>query len=196
MCRLCDHSIFSALWSSLAGWFTGCIGFPRSFFLATGLPVTSSSWRLQVSDSERSTSPDSCFVATGFSVAVSTNSPRYASCTALENSTLRRILDFFSSCFQFSPQLWCNRTFCGWGTCQNMCKTNSLLQISILPQLISSSFCSCILFAIVLVQLYQAGILGAASKAEMARCWTNEEDFSIRHVWNYLWSKCLRLDVW
>ena len=27
-------------------------------------------------------------------------------------------------------------------------------------------------------------------------CWPNEEDCSIRHVWNYPWSKCLRVDVW
>ena len=26
--------------------------------------------------------------------------------------------------------------------------------------------------------------------------WTKEEDCSIRHVWNYLWSKCLRFGVW
>ena len=27
-------------------------------------------------------------------------------------------------------------------------------------------------------------------------CWTNEEDCSTHHMWNYLWSLCLRVDVW
>ena len=72
----------NSFWTSRVVWFTGCIGVPQFFFFsATGLPVTSSSWRLQVSDSERSTSPDSSFVATGFSVAVSINPPRYAFCS-------------------------------------------------------------------------------------------------------------------
>ena len=26
--------------------------------------------------------------------------------------------------------------------------------------------------------------------------WTNEEDYSTHHKWNYLWSTCLRFDVW
>ena len=46
---------------------------------------------------------------------------------ALENSTLRRILNFFSSRLQVSPVAMSsprtferNRTFCGWRTCRNM----------------------------------------------------------------------------
>ena len=27
-------------------------------------------------------------------------------------------------------------------------------------------------------------------------CWTNDEDCSTHHVWNFVWSKCLRVDVW
>ena len=78
------------------------VGFPRSCFIkATGFPVTSSS--LPVSDSERSTSLDSSFVATSFSVAVYINRQGMHLSVELENSTLRRILTFFSSCFQVSP---------------------------------------------------------------------------------------------
>ena len=40
---------------------------------------------------------------------------------------------------------------------------------------------------------YQAEILSAAKRAEMA---TNEEDCSTDHAWNFLWSTCLRVDVW
>ena len=80
MCRLCAHSILSAF--VLSGWsgLLDALGFSVAALQATGLPVTASSW-LQVSDPERSTFPDSSFVATGFSVAVSINPPEYASCS-------------------------------------------------------------------------------------------------------------------
>ena len=81
MCRLCGHSILSAFgfpeWSDLLD----ALGFTVVFCKQWVSPVTASSWKLQVLDSEKSTSPDSSFVATGFSVAVSINPSRYASCS-------------------------------------------------------------------------------------------------------------------
>ena len=66
-----------SFWTSLAVWFTGCVGFLRSCFVSNWFLCHIFS--LSVSDSERSTFPDSSLVATGFSVAVSINPPRYAS---------------------------------------------------------------------------------------------------------------------
>ena len=68
-----------SFWTSLAVWFTGCKGFLRSILKATAFPVTTSS--LPIWDSERSTSPDSSFVATSSPVAMSINPPKYASCS-------------------------------------------------------------------------------------------------------------------
>ena len=102
VCRLCDHSFLSAF--GLPGWsdLLNALGFPVAFLKAMGFTVTSSSWKLQVSVSERSTVRAPSFVATSFPVAVSINPPRYLA-VALENSTLRRISNFFSSCFHVSP---------------------------------------------------------------------------------------------
>ena len=66
-----------SFWTSLAVWFTGYIGFRVAVLQATGFPVTSSSH--PVSDSKMPTSPDSSFLATSFTVAVSINPPKYAS---------------------------------------------------------------------------------------------------------------------
>ena len=81
MCRLCGHSFLSALglleWSDLLD----APGFSVTVLQATGLPVTASSWKLQVSDSERSTIPDSSSDATSFPVAVSIKPPKNASCS-------------------------------------------------------------------------------------------------------------------
>ena len=68
-----------SFWISQLVWFTGCIGFPRSFLKQMALTVTAAAWKLQVSDSEKSTSPDSSSVVTSFTAAVSINPPRYAS---------------------------------------------------------------------------------------------------------------------
>ena len=118
----------------------------------------------------------------------------------LENSTLRRISNFFSSCFsgfpwsyENPPTFGCNRTFRGWGTCRNMRRQVHSWRVW---------FCHNSLFSHVFLHSLrhrfgaanQAGILRAEKRAEMAGCWTNEEDCSIRHVWNYLWWKRLRVD--
>ena len=131
-----------------------------------GLPNTASSWKLQVSDSERSTSPDSSFVATGFPVAI--HQPAKV-CT-----TLRRILKFFSSCFQVSPRcseyprtFGCNRTFRGWGTCRNMRRPVCRCRFR---------FCHTYFFSLLFLHpsrhrfgaAYQAGKLSTASRAEIA----------------------------
>ena len=58
-----------------------------------------------------------------------------------------------------------------------------------------SSHCSCILFAILSVQLIKLKFL-AQQRDWNGWCWTNKEGYSIRHVWSVLWSKCLRSGVW
>ena len=113
---------------------------------------------------------------------------------ALENSTLRRISNFFSSCFQVSrcceyPRTFgCNQTFRGWGTCRNMrehvhrCRFR-FRHTSFLSSFVPASF--------------SPSFWGSISSWNSWRskqiwngwCLTNEEDNSIRHVWTYLWSK-------
>ena len=67
---------------------------PQLFYRAMGFTVTRSSWLVQISDTELPISPDSSSDATGFTVAVSINPPRCASCRPrLRIPTLRRILN-------------------------------------------------------------------------------------------------------
>ena len=83
---------------------------------------------------------------------------------ALENSTLRRILSFLSTCFRVSSELWVSpdvlvqsdfadeelvRTWEDWFVAVDFD----------FATLLSSSFCSCILFAIVLEQLIKLEFL-------------------------------------
>ena len=42
----------------------------------------------------------------------------------------------------------------------------------------------------------QAEIFGANEERWNGQYWTNEEDYSTRHEWNYLWLGCLRFGVW
>ena len=98
---------------------------PAAVLCAMGFTVTASSW-LQVSDSERSTSPDSSFAAAGFPWLCPSTRQGMHLAVALENLTLRQISNYFSSCFhvprsgEYPRTFGCNRTFCGWGTCRNM----------------------------------------------------------------------------
>ena len=88
---------------------------------------------------------------------------------ALENSTLRRILNFFSSCVAMSiPGLFgCKQTFRGCGTCRNMRRQVRRCRFR---------FCHTSFFFFLLLHpfrhrfaaAYQAGILSSASRAEMA----------------------------
>ena len=70
------------------------------------------------------------------------------------------------------------------------------LWISILPHSFLLPFCSCILFAIVLGAAYQAGILSAASGAEMVDIEQMKKIVPLITCEVFLWSKCLRVDVW
>ena len=83
----------------------------------------------------------------------------------LENSTLRRISNFFSSCFQVSPVAM---SIPGPLDAIGLCADEELVgtwedkPIAVdvdVATLLSSSFCSCILFAIVLVQLIKLEFL-------------------------------------
>ena len=195
-CRLCDNSLLFSFWTHLAVWFTGCMEFPRSCFISTWFSVTSSS--LPVSCSERPTSPDSSFVATGFPVAVSTNPPRYAFCSftweldaASDFELLLILLSGFPVAASIPGLLYAIRLFADEelvGTWEDKFVVVEF-DFATLP---SSPFCSCILFATVLGQLIKLEFL--AQQRELKR-WTNEEDCSTHHVWNHLWSKCLRVDV-
>ena len=203
--KLCDHSFLSA--SGLTGWsdLLNALGFSVAFLWAMGLSKTASSWKLQVSDSDRSTSPDSSFFATGFPVAVSMNPPRCVSCSRTWELDVSWFLfcsdKFLRGCvhqpamvcilqphlrtrrcvgFRISPHpafkflrsyehprtFGCNRTSRGWGTCRNMwrqvrrCRSR-FWHTSLFSLLFVHPLCHC-------GAAYQAGILCAASRAEMA----------------------------
>ena len=96
-------------------------GLSVAVFWATGFFVTSSS--LPVADSERSTFPDSSFVATGFPIYP----PRCASFSraweldASSDSEFPLILLLgFPWSSEYPQTFGCNRTCRGWGTCRNM----------------------------------------------------------------------------
>ena len=91
---------------------------------------------------------------------------------ARENSTLRRILNFFSSCVRVSPQLWVSpdfwmqSTLCGWETCRNMRRQVHGCRF----RFRHTSFFSLLFlhpFRHRFRAAYQAGIRSAASRAEM-----------------------------
>ena len=106
---------------------------------------------------------------------------------ALENSTLCRILNISSTCFQVSLKLWVSLDFSdaiGLFADEELVGTweDKLIAVDFdfatlrfFPFLLLNPF-----FAIVLGQAYQAGILSAASRAEMADVETNQEDCSSR----------------
>ena len=162
--------------TSLAVWFAGCMGFPRSCLCAMGFPVTASSW-LQVSDSERSTSPDSSFAAAGFPWLCPSTRQGMHLAAAPENLTLRRISNYFSSCFhvpcscEYPRTFGCYWTFCGSGTCRNMWRQVHRCRFR---------FCHDSVLSF-LVQLIKLEFL--AQQVELKwLCWTHEEDCSIRPV--------------
>ena len=170
-CKLRDHSVFSAFGipGSLNYWKHWVS--PRLCYKQP-VPVTSSSWKLQVSYWQRSTSPDSTFERCSPSLCPSTRQSMHLA-AAHENSTLRRILNFFTSCFRASPYLrvsrilWCSRTFRGWGTCRNMRRQIRRCRI----RFRHTSFFSFLLlhpFRHRVGAAYQTGILSATSGAEMA----------------------------
>ena len=165
-CRLCGPFYPCSFWTSLAVWFTGYIGFPVAVLKATGLLVTASSWRLQVSDSEkRSTSPDSSFVATSFPVAVSINPRRYASCSrtweldaASDFEFLLMLLSGFPLALSIPGLLDPIRRVAD----EELVGTWEGQFVAVdfdFATMISSPFCSCILFAIILVQLIKLEFL-------------------------------------
>ena len=129
----------------------------------TGFSVTSSS--LPVSDSERSTSPDSSFVGTGFTVAVSINPPRYASCSltweldaASDFEFLLILLPGFTEAMSIPGLVDAIGLFADEelvGTVEDRFIAVDFDDATIL----SSSFCSCILFTIVLGQLIKLEFL-------------------------------------
>ena len=164
--RFCDRAVLSAFglhrWSDLLD----AKGFSVAVLLANGLPV---------SDSEKSTSPDSSFVATGFSVAVSINPPRCASSysraweldAASDFEFLLILLSNFLRSHECHRTLGCIRTFCGCGTCRNMWRLDHRCRFRF-----RHTYFFSFLFLHPLRQrcraACQAGILSAASRAEMA----------------------------
>ena len=93
---------------------------------------------------------------------------------ALENSTLRRILSFLSSCFRVSPgyeytrTFWRHRTFRGWRTCRNLRKQVCRCRFRLCHTSFFSFFLLLHPFRHRVGAAYQAGILSAARRSEMA----------------------------
>ena len=101
-CGDCDHSVLSSFGHPWQSDLTGCIEVPGScFFSATGLPVTSTTF--PVSDSGKGPHLLIFFAATSLPVADHQPTQTLHFAVALEKSTLRRILNFFSSCSQVFP---------------------------------------------------------------------------------------------
>ena len=153
---VCPFFSFS-LWTSRVVWFTGCIGFPRSYFTSNGshrhcLFLKNSRFQIRKGPHDlillllRQVSPLLCpttrqgmhLAAAGVSVGMSVPGPLDAIGLFADEELVGTCEDrFIAVAFDFAT-------------------------------LLSSPFCSCILFRHRVGAAYQAGILSAASRAEMA----------------------------
>ena len=138
-------------WTSRVVWFTGCMGFLRSCFLKQ--PVSPSLLLHENSrfHSRKGPYPLCC--------------DRFPCCCVqqpakvciLQSRLRTRASDFwisshpafrFPCSYKYPKSFGCNRTFCGWGTCRKMWRQVIAADFDF-ATLVSSPFCSCILFAIV-----------------------------------------------
>ena len=131
---------------------------------ASGFPVTSFSWLLQDSDSENSHDPDVCLLRqVSLQLCPSTRQGMHLS-ASLEDSTLRRVLNFFFPLHQVSLNLSIPGLFDAIGSFADEELTETVEDRFVtvgfdFATSLSSSFCSCMMFAIVLVQLIKLEFL-------------------------------------
>ena len=119
----------------------------------------------------------------------------------LENSTLRRVLNFFLPSRQSSLQMfWVSP---GFSTQSDGSRMRNLSR-----QLKSVSWSSALILPQPCLLLFVLAPFSPSSWSSLSInswCsrwswndwyWTNEEDCSTHHVWNFLWSICLLIGVW
>ena len=129
-------------------------GFPALFLYATGSPVTSPSWTLQDSDSEKSHDTSFSTVATGFPALSSIKPPRYTSFSftwELGASSGIELLLVLLAGFPAAMSFAGSEDVIIFFADQELAETVKDRFIAVgldFATILSSSFCSCTLFAI------------------------------------------------
>ena len=132
---------------------------------ASGFPVTSFSWLLQDSDSENSHDSWRLSVAAGFHATLSIDPPRYASFSLPWELDAAWGFEFLLfPCIRF-PWIWVSPGLfdaIGSFADEELAETVEDRFVTVgfdFATILSSSFCSCMMFAIVLVQLIKLEFL-------------------------------------
>ena len=167
-----------SFWTFLAVWFTGCTGFPRSCLKRDGLLRHCLFVKIPDFRFGKVHIPWLLFCCDKF-LHCCVPSTRDAA------SDFELIVILLSSFSEYPQTFGCNRTCCGWETCRNKWR-----------QVHRCGFRFRHNFLLLFVPASSLPSCWRSLSSWSGWCWTNEKDCSIRHVWNYLWSKCLRVDVW
>ena len=193
----CGHFSASSFRNSLIfwiSWTSGCNRFPCYFFLmfAPWFRLRKFPWFLT-------------FICCGkflrhFShqtakVCIFQPSLRTRRCVGFWISSCPRVR-FHCRCFEYP---WAFSTQSGGSRMRSMSRQFDVSFIAVgfeFPTILSSSFCSCILFAVVLGQLVKLKFWSQQVELKWMMLNKWRKMFHSSRVWNYLWSIWLRVDVW